>query len=328
MLLSYAKMSSGSPEWSLEWLVLLLCPFALVSGALLLRWRFRIGYVIAGIGALLPLPWFFTTESRHFANSWIAMNFSGEDPDLFSVFGYMRYFQLRIISAALLLATLVWACIRLLPPDWRFRNRPLRQRTWPAVAISFAFTGYWFLSSVFPYRQPIIVDAVPAELSILNVKRDGLTFHETRVTIYRDSRYYVFSTDRRLFHYSFVESAYEGLLTDDLRRNLSVVLSLPELKETPDKSPHAIRSLHGEGWYTEMGSFRVAAFSNENGIRPPQELIMLFQALVGTRATGLNSIYAVRDVCLGFCYDPKAGLGYRAENQRCGYSPDGKGLCY
>ena len=27
-------------------------------------------------------------------------------------------------------------------------------------------------------------------------------------------------------------------------------------------------------------------------------------------------------------YDPKAGLGYRAENQRCGRGPDGKEFCY
>ena len=64
------------------------------------------------------------------------------------------------------------------------------------------------------------------------------------------------------------ETAHEGLLTDDLRTVLKVIQALPELNRTLDKSPRALRTMHGEGWYTQMGSFASTAFTTENAIVP------------------------------------------------------------
>jgi hypothetical protein len=326
MLVSYARMGNDIlPYRSMDWFAVLLSPFVLLGGALLLRWRSGLGYMVAAVGAVLPLPWILMTESRALGNSWIALNAPWEDP---YGFHYMRYFQLRIVSVALLLMTLIWAMTRLLPSHWQLQNRPVNQRTWPAIAITLVFIVCWFAAFVFPYREPIIVDGVHPELSILNVKKDGIAFHETRVSVYRDGRYYVVRNDRQLFRYSFAETVREGLLTDDLHTKLKTIQALPELKRTLDKSPRALRARHGEGWYTEMDSFAITAFTTENATPPPAELVAFFHRVEEAPSIGASSHDEVRDVCLGFCYDPKAGLGYRADNQRCWYPADRKEHCY
>jgi hypothetical protein len=323
MLVSYTRIGRDILLYmGMDWLAVLLSPFVLLSGAVLLRRRPRIGYMVAAVGAALPLPWIFMTESRAFGNSWIAMNASSLEPDV-----YMRYSQLRIVSVALLLMTLIWA-MRLLPSDWQLRNRPVNQRTWPSTAVPLVLIVCWFAAFARPYREPLIVDAMHPELSILNVKKDGVAFHETRISVYRDGRYYVIRNDRKLFRYSFGETAHEGLLTDDLRTKLKVIQALPELKRTLDKSPRALRARHSEGWYTETESFAITAFTTENATAPPADLVDFFRVVEGAPPTGAGSHYEVRDVCLGFCYDPKAGLGYSAENQRCAIGVDGKERCY
>jgi hypothetical protein len=307
----------------MDWFLVLLSPVVLLSAALLLHWHPRVGYTVAALGAAFPLPWIFMTESRSVSNSWIAMNASYPDASR-----YIRYSQIRILSVALLLMTLIWAITRLLPERWQLQNRPANQRTWPAIAITLVFIACWFAAFVLPYRQPLIVDAAQPELSILNVKKDGIGFHETRVSLYRDGRYFIVRDDRQLFRYSFAETVREGFLTDELRTNLSSLQALPELQRTLDKSPRALRVWHGEGWYIEMHSFAITAFTTENASPPPAHVVEFFRELeeAPSRATSMDS--KVRDVCLGFCYDPKAGLGYRAENQRCWYPADRKEHCY
>ena len=325
ILVEYAQIAPYLLYRSIDWFAVLLSPFALLAGALLLLRRPRLGYMIAALGAALPLPWIFLTESRGSVNSWIALNASWNDPDTFR---YMRYSQLRILSVGLLLMTLIWAVTRLLPLHWQLRNRAVNQRTWPAIAITLIFIVYWFRTSASPYRQPVITDGVQPELSILHVEKDGIAFHETRVSLYRDGSYYVVRNDRQLFHYSFVETAHRGLLTDDLRAKSKAIEALPELKQTLDKAPRALRARHGEGWYTEMGSFAITAFTTENATPPPADLRAFLRELEGAPTIGPSSQYEVRDVALGFSYDPKAGLGYSAQNQRCAHRPDGREYCY
>lgn len=303
----------------------LLGPIALSIGAILLPRHRRLGSSFVAIGAALPLPWFFLTESRAFANSWISLNASWNDPDPSP---YMRIAQLRIVSVALLLMTLLWAVTRLLPSHWHLLRHPINRLTWPAVAISFIFMARWFATSVFPYRQPVIVDAMRPELSLLHVEKDGTVFHETRVSVYHDGRYYLTRNDRHLFRYRFAETAQEGLLTNDLRTRLKDILALPELKRTLDRAPRALRVRHGEGWYTKTGSYKIAAFTTENSTEPPVELRTFLSDLEREPSLSKSTRYELRDVCLGFCYDPKAGLGDRAENERCAQRPDGSELCY
>lgn len=323
-LVSYVHLAQGGLSvWSVEWIAFLLSPLVLIGSVLFLPRKPSIGFVLAAIGSALAIFWVFATESRAYRNSWIALNASWDDPD---VPGYIGYSLLRIVSSAVSLTTLIWAGTQLLP--WQVNRRPANQRMWPAIAISLISILTWFILFVSPYRQPIIVDAVAPELGILHVQKDGLTFHETRVTVYHDSRFFLVRSDRKLFRYSFTEKAYEGLLDDDLRAELKAVLELPELKRTQTKSPRALMARKGEGWYTEMATFAITASTTENGVSPPAEVVQFFRKLEKSSSSNSGPQYVVRDVCLGFCYDPKAGLGYRAENQRCGYGLDGRERCY
>jgi hypothetical protein len=285
--------------------------------------RRRFGYAAAGIGAALPLPWLFLTESPLFGNSWIAMNASDG-----SGISYLRYFQLRIVCVAFLLVTVIWALTRLLPASWSVRRRPINQWTWPALVTTFGVVFYWFATSVFPYRQPVLVNAMRPELSILHVEKDGITFHETSLNIYRDGLYLLRRNDRRLFSYSFGEMYEEGILTNELSAKLKRIKTLPAPQRTLSKAPRSLRVQHGEGWYTEMNSFAIASFTTENSAAPPPELVAFFHEIKAIPVTGAGMRYRVRDVCLGFCYDPKAGLGYRAANQRCSQNLSGKEFCY
>jgi hypothetical protein len=320
-----ARISGDNLPKSAALIAGLFGPIALLFGTLFLRRHSRLGNSVVAIGAALPLRWFFLTESRAFGNSWISLNASWSVPDSFR---YMRYSQLRIISVALLLTTLILAVTRLIPLHWQFLHNPINRLTWPAFAISFMFIAYWFATYAFPYRQPVIVDGMQPELGLLHVEKDGAVFRETRVTVYRDGRYYLTRNDRHLFRYSFLETAQEGLLTNDLRTKLNAILALPELKRTLDKAPRALRARHGDGWYTKMGSFKITAFTTENSTPPPAELRTFLGVVEREPSLGKNSRYELRDVCLGFCYDPKAGLGDRAQNERCSQRPDGSELCY
>jgi hypothetical protein len=324
MLVSYARTGRDVLVYiGMDWHAVLLSPLVLSIGALLLRWRARVGYIVAAAGATLPLPWIFLTESRAFGNSWIAMNASSQQEAV-----YTHYSQLRILTVEVLLMTLIWAMTRLLPSEWQLRNRAVNTRIWPSITIPLILVVFWFAAFALPYREPLIVDAEHPELSVLHVKKDGTTFHETRVSVYRNGRYYVVRNDRQLFRYSFVEAVHEGNLTDDLRAKLKGIQTLPELIRTQDKAPRALRARDAEGWYTEMDSFAITAFTTENATPPPGVLVDFFQELERSPSIGAGSRYEMRDVCFGFCYDPKAGLGYTAENQRCVTGADGKEHCY
>jgi hypothetical protein len=96
-----------------------------------------------------------------------------------------------------------------------------------------------------------------------------------------------------LFHYSFGETRHEGLLTDDLRPKLKVIQALPELKRTLDKTPRALRARHGEGWYTEMSTFAITAFTSENATYPPADLVTFFRDLERAPSIGTSSHHKV-----------------------------------
>ena len=325
MLVVYIHSVKFLPHGSVLWMLVLFSPVVLFTSVLIQRWDRGLGHVLAALGAMVPLLWVHLTESRAFNNSWIALNFA---PDDHTIVAYSRYAQLKISVVAISLVTFIWAVTRLLPTVWRVRNRPINQRTWPAIFIAALCVAYWFVASVFPYRQPMIVDAVSPELSILHVTKQRATFHETRIAVYRDARYYLAKTDRKLFHYSFSETIYEGVLPDGLLENLRNLKSDLELEPTEKTSPKALRRWQAEGWYAEKDNYTISAFTTENQVPPPQELVKFFKEVESVPLIGNGATYEVRDVCLGFCYDPKAGLGYRAENERCRETLDRKELCY
>jgi hypothetical protein len=323
MLISYAQFSLPLGSLDISFLAACLGPF-LLAATVLLPSRPRVGHVTTAIGAALPLFWIYRAESRAFMNTWVLLNASeGREETVF-----LRYAQLRIIWAALLLLAVATALISSLPPRWHVREMPVNRRTWPAFIVAFLVIAWWFAASAFPYRQPVILDAMAPELSVLHVEKNGLDFHETRVSVYRDGRFLMTHNDRHLFRYRFEEEWHEGTLTDSQATQLKTLLALPDLQRTEDRAPRALRVMHGDGWYTEMGRFAIAAFTTENATAPPAELLAFFRGAIEIPNKGPLYYYEVRDVCLGFCYDPQAGLGYRALNQRCRYGTDNREYRY
>ena len=58
------------------------------------------------------------------------------------------------------------------------------------------------------------------------------------------------------------------------------------------------------------------AYATDKGSIPPQEIVDLFRDLEKIpRSQETQS--EMRDVCLGFCYDPLSGLGSLYANHRC-----------
>ncbi len=95
-------------------------------------------------------------------------------------------------------------------------------------------------------------------------------------------------------------------------RNLAQSSELWKLRTA---QPKALRSWNAEGWYVVLKDSRLLAFTTEFGTTPPEEVTDLFSELESLQALEERP-FAVRDVCLGFCYDPVAGLGFSVLRQR------------
>jgi hypothetical protein len=90
----------------------------------------------------------------------------------------------------------------------------------------------------------------------------------------------------------------------------------PELLKLLTGPAKALRSWNAEGWYVVTRSGRVLAFTSQYGTSPPPEIVHLFHEIEKLPAAQ-ESHWPIRDVCLGFCYDPLAGLGFMYANSRC-----------
>jgi hypothetical protein len=80
-----------------------------------------------------------------------------------------------------------------------------------------------------------------------------------------------------------------------------------ELRDLRTAPAVALRSKNAEDWYirTERG---VSAFTTDYGTEPPSEVVDLFHEMESVVPTG-KELRTANDACMGFCYDPLAGLG-------------------
>jgi hypothetical protein len=276
--------------------------------------RPRIGYGVGLFAGLIALPWFVLSE-RLLGNSWIFLNYEApvrSDSGLF-----LTFVKIKVLSVALIVTAAACASLRLLPARLSVRGHPLRRRTWPAFAVGLLVMTTWFLASVTPYSVPGFDHVQRAELRILHVQKRGLHFQETAVVEFKDGRAFVVRSRRRLFQYRFVGTvAMTALATspDTLERARGFVQS-PELGRLPTMVPNALRSWNAEGWYVVLKDSRLLAFTTESRTTPPKEVTDLFYEVERLPALDESS-FAVRDVCLGFCYDPVAALGFSLPQQR------------
>ncbi len=286
----------------------------LVSAILVFRWP-RVAHWLGLVCGLVALFWFYGIEFRYpfpALNTWIVFNFSDAMPDapqeiLFS--------KLKIALAISVLATTAMSATCLLPTHWIIRARPVRDRVWPAIAVSIFATLFWYVISVSPYRIPLIVDGVTARLTILHVDKKGRQFHETGISIFQDGKVYSFHNDRKLFQYRFPIHAGSAILSQgNLTREAAFVLA-GELAKANTAPAVRLRSQEAEGWYVRTPR-NVLAFSSEDGTLPPPKLLTVFRDLESV-APATNQTDYLKDICFGFCYDPLAGLGIVYLNDRC-----------
>jgi hypothetical protein len=267
------------------------------------------------LSGLVALHWFWGIEFSYFPalNSWIVFNLPPDNP-YFVPDIYVA--KLKILFAVSVVVATACSIIRLLPANWMLRQAPVRERTWPALAVCILIVISWYVISVSPYRIPLIADGAPPEIALLHVEKRGSQFHETAVTTYRDRKLFVERNNRRLFQYRFAIRRASGMLPDEIA---SKVQSLAQSKQLLDMhTPPAIvlRSKNAEGWYVRIGRARVLAFTTEYGTMPPLEVVDLFHDVEAV-LTDEEHAETISDVCMGFCYDPLAGLGIINMNDRC-----------
>lgn len=297
--------------------LLILSPIIFLFSAIRVFFNPRVAYIAGVAGALstLPIPLVIEHKARGFTSSlWTMFNMDASD------FHYGAYVPWLIAMVTLSSFIVLLALTRLLPSQWQFRGRSLRDRTWPALAVTLALFVTWYGISVSPYRIPIIEDGFYPEVTVLRVAKRGLKFEETRIALYRDARISKTEYSRRLFQYRFATTGSVAVVD---ARDI-----FPRLQALIDSMPHQqyprmerLRSWNAEGWYVD--GKQVLAFTTENHRQPPPELVTIFEQLERL-PTVQRSHGEIRDICFGFCYDPWAGLGYRYINQRCRWAPDGK----
>jgi hypothetical protein len=290
-------------------------PFVFLCACVLVLWRPRFGYGAGLLGSLLALPLFVRIElSLAPWNSWI---FLDQDGSAYFQGPVPTFAKLRILSPALIVIAVTVCLLRLLPARWSLRGVPLRQRTWPALALAFCVLAVWFVESVTPYSVAAFDHSPNLEFRILHVLKRGLRFQETTIAEYR-GQVWILRHDRRLFQYRFVDHAFllnlgeQSPTTFDRVRTFVQSPTLWKLHTPPAK---ALWSWNGEGWYVVLKDSRLLAFTSENGIAAPEEATTLFHEIETLPASETRQ-FEVRDVCLGFSYDPVAALGFSVLRQR------------
>lgn len=281
----------------------------LVAGVAVYRNPQR-SYLVGLLSGTAALYWFSRFELANFPmlNSWVMLNL--RDGDFYFPLG-----KLRIFFAVAVATTTICAVVRLLPRRWTLRKQPLCERTWPALVICLVLVVCWYAVSVSPYRIPLIADSIWPDFTILHVEKDGIQFHETAFNVFRDGEVQRLRNDRRLFEYRFPVSRATMSLTPAVLTRVETIVMSPQLRNISTPPVTRLRRRNAEGWYIQTEQ-RVLAFTSENGTEPPPQLIGLFRDLEsGTPRE--ERLEVMKDVCLGFCYDPLAGLGYVYLNARC-----------
>jgi hypothetical protein len=286
--------------------------FVVASEGVFLRPRFS--YWLGIVSGLVGLYWFSRIEFRYFPalNSWIAFNLPAGNPQFFSD---VLLAKLKILLVVIVVTTTLLCVTRLLPASLVVRKIPVRERVWPALAVCFLVITLWYSISASPYRIPLIVDGAPAELTVLHIEKKGIQFHETAISVSRDGRSYVLRNDRRLFQYRFTSRGGSGVLPEATTARVLKLAQWTKLGGMSTAPAVALRNRDAEGWYVRTG-YKVLAFTSEYGTEPPREVVTLFHDLDSV-APAERELRTVNDICMGFCYDPLAGLGLENMNDRC-----------
>jgi hypothetical protein len=292
---------------------------AFVGGALLFLTCSSLVFVRPGLACglgllagLVIVAWFVWSERAFYESSWISLNLVDPSPEEAA---FLAFVKLRVMSVPLVVTATACSVLRLLPARWIIGKSPLSGRTWPAVAAGLLVTAVWFAHSVSPYRVPVIADGPAEDLRILHIEKRGLHLYETRVSAMRNGRAFVSKIQRRLFQYRFGAQGTEVWLsgTPEILEEARAVMASPEIWNLHTPRARTLDSWNAEGWYVTVRDSHLVAFTSEYKTAPPADVTKLFHEI--ERLPGKPWPYQVQDVCLGFCYDPVAALGFWYSNQ-------------
>jgi len=271
------------------------------------------------IAGLVAMPWFVQSElSPATWNSWVNLNYESPWPIPSGEGSYLAVGGLKILSIFLVVTAVACSLLRLLPARWGLRQSPLCGRTWPALLAAFLVLAVWFYLSVTPYHIPAIDHPAHAELRILHVEKRGLHFHETMVMARHNGQTWVYQTSRRLFQYRLQQQVASASFYDaspTAFEGFQTLVQLPALANVRTAPATPLHSWNADGWYVVLKDSRLLAFTSEQGTSPPKEVTDWFRQIESMPLRDEQQ-FALRDVCLGFCYDPLAALGFAVLPQR------------
>lgn len=262
----------------------------------------RFGDLMALIGALLVWPYFRLAEFNRYFSSWVLFNVPGVSPDQRTE---LFFAALTVVAISALVAATAYSALRLTPRIWLIGKLSLRDRVWPGFVITFMFVVIWYLKTVTPYQIPIYdLHGVRPIVSILHVEKHGLQFRETNVAFYRDGEFYVAHDNHRLFQYSFQRSWAKGELTEDYFRLLhELANSPPEFIGSDVSSYVPPHSWNADRWFVFIEGRAGRKPVNVEASTMPDEVVSLFYEAQKLPLEWTEQD-TMRDVCLGFCYDP------------------------
>lgn len=275
----------------------------------------KVGVVVSA-SALAGHAWFELYSFRE-SNSWIALNASERylGVDLAAV-------KLRIFLIVVVLLALSYSALKLAPPSWSFRGVRLADRVWPAIAMTSIVVVIWFCWAVVPYRIPGTIDLADyPDIRILHIRKHGLRFSETTVSLsLHDGRIEIRRNHRRLLQYQFYDYSQRLVANGSIAKDGAGLIDLPQFTRASSVPLKPLRAWNAEGWYVVLPSRGPYAYTSQNQTQPPSEVVDLFNEIDALPST-IAYPQEQRDVCLGFCYDPSAGLGFQYVNQRCYRDP-------
>jgi hypothetical protein len=319
----FLRLARFGPVFDGPWTAIMAVTGSLIflCAGVLVFFRPTVAYLLGVLAGGLALPGF-VAESP-FPSAWAYLN----GPDHFGNDAFRPVAALEILSVALIAAALTCSILRLLPSRLLLRSSPLSHRTWPAIAVAVVALALWLQHSARPWMIPEIVDEVSPELRILHVEKRGLQFHETSVFSSRNARFWVSHNDRKLLQYRFQSRSAGGVMPASIADRAKVLAHSTTLRNVRTAPAIALRSWNAEGWYVALWDSPPLAFTTEYGTNPPQEVRDLLEQIEKLAWTQPQRSFAIEDVCLGFCYDPVAGLGFWYSNERCHGMPDGTTQC-
>lgn len=299
--------------------------FAFAAGAI--SWSPASAHATALLGILAGPSLYWNLKDSGMGNVWVMFN---QSDNRFAA--YPPFFVFGICFVALLTLATVTAILRLIPTLLPSRRFSISDRIWPAFVVSLVVMIVWFCQSVMPYRIPGAVDyAGWPVLQILHIQKRGLQFQELCVGVsgHRMKRDYWlrgirFSGDnRRLLQYRFKEFGATGELSESTREKVKGMLTASNQKHASWDPVKPVRAWNADNWYVISEGSGLKSYTTENGSLPPRELVDLFNDLENLpHASETQS--DLKDICLGFCYDPLSAMGYLYANHRC-YN-DGNGV--